>query len=393
MLGLVGALGIAQIVSWGSLYYAIGVLGPPMRDELGVSELFLFGSFTAGLLVCGAIAPAAGRAIDRLGGSRVLSVGSVAGALGMGVLAMANGPVVVVLGWAIAGASMAATLYDPAFATLSQHAGDKYRRAVTALTLLGGFASTVFWPLSKVLLDAFGWRATFGIYSALQLAVCLPIHAFVIPTRARVSPAHAAMALAGGRAAPAARPGLAKLNAAFAIANLVVGVIAVHMVGLLTGSGLTTKEAIAISVLMGPMQVAGRIVEMAFLRRVHATQVGIVSLSLIVLAIVLLMLVAGGGVLPILFVIAYGAGNGLLTIVRGAAPAEMYGSDGLGELLGRLSRSSSYARALGPATYPALVAAGLGERSSMALLDALLVVGLATYCLALREARRARGLA
>jgi len=210
MLGLVGALGIAQIVSWGSLYYAIGVLGPPMRDELGVSELFLFGSFTAGLLVCGAIAPAAGRAIDRLGGSRVLSVGSVAGTLGMGVLAMANGPVVVVLGWAIAGASMAATLYDPAFATLSQHAGDKYRRAVTALTLLGGFASTVFWPLSKVLLDAFGWRATFGIYSALQLAVCLPIHAFVIPARARVSPSHAAMALAGGRATPAARPGLAK---------------------------------------------------------------------------------------------------------------------------------------------------------------------------------------
>ena len=391
MLGLVGALGIAQIISWGSLYYAIGVLGAPMRAELGVSELFLFGSFTAGLLVCGAIAPATGRAIDRLGGRSVLSLGSLAGAAGMGVLALANGPVVIVIGWAIAGASMAATLYDPAFATLSQHAGDKYRRAVTALTLLGGFASTVFWPLSKVLLDAFGWRTTFGIYAALQVAVCLPIHAFVIPAHAR--PPSSADARSRDRVAHGKRPGLAKLNAAFAIANLVVGVIAVHMVGLLTGAELTTKEAIAISVLMGPMQVAGRIVEIVFLRRVHATRIGAVALSLIVLAIVLLMLVSGGGMLPVLFVMAYGAGNGILTIVRGAAPAEMYGSEGLGGLLGYLSRASSIARALGPATYPAMIALGLGERASLALLDALLVAGIACYVLATREAGRARGLA
>ncbi|HST00750.1 MAG TPA: MFS transporter [Usitatibacter sp.] len=391
MPALVGALGIAQIISWGSMYYAIGVLGAPMRAELGVSELFLFGSFTAGLLVCGAIAPAAGRAIDRLGGSKVLSVGSVAGALGMAVLAMANGAAMVVLGWAIAGASMAATLYDPAFATLSQHAGDKYRRAVTALTLLGGFASTVFWPLSKTLLDAFGWRATWGIYAALQIAVCLPIHMFVIPARERRG--SSAQARSDDRRASNARPGLAKLNAAFAIANLVVGVVAVHMVGLLTGAGLTTSEAIAISVLMGPMQVAGRIVEMAFLKRAHATHVGVVALSLIVIAIVVLMLVSGGGVLALLFVMAYGAGNGILTIVRGAAPAEMYGAEGLGGLLGHLSRASSYARALGPATYPALVAIGLGEGTSLAMLDALLAAGLVLYIAAIREAGRKRGLA
>lgn len=391
MLGLVGALGVAQVISWGSLYYAIGVLGPPMRAELGVSELFLFGSFTAGLLVCGAIAPATGRAIDRLGGRRVLSAGSVAGALGMAVLAIASGPVVVVAGWAIAGASMAATLYDPAFATLSQHTGDKYRRAVTAVTLLGGFASTAFWPLSQVLLDAVGWRMAFGIYAALQLAVCLPIHLFVIPARARSAALPDATPAERGVAGE--RPGLAKLNAAFAIANLVVGVVAVHMVGLLTGAGLTTKEAIAISVLMGPMQVAGRVLEITFLRRVHATRIGIVALSLIVLAVVFLMLVSGGGVLPVLFVIAYGAGNGILTIVRGAAPAEMYGAAGLGGLLGYLSRASSIARALGPATYPAMIAVGLGERASLAALDGLLVAGVILYMLATREAGRARGLA
>ena len=389
MAGLVGALGIAQIISWGSLYYAIGVLGPPMRAELGVSELFLFGSFTAGLLVCGAIAPATGRAIDRSGGRKVLSLGSVAGALGMAVLSMANSGALVVIGWAIAGASMAATLYDPAFATLSQHTGDRYRRAVTALTLLGGFASTVFWPLSKVLLDAVGWRTTWGIYAALQIVVCLPIHALVIPRRAAIH----AQAKHDDRAASVDRPGLAKLNAAFAIANLVVGVVAVHMVGLLTGAGLTTSEAIAISVLMGPMQVAGRVIEMAFLKRVHATRVGVAALSLIVVAVVVLIAVSGSGILPLLFVLAYGAGNGVLTIVRGAAPAEMYGAQGLGALLGYLSRASSYARALGPATYPALVALGLGERTSLALLDVLLAAGLFLYIAAIREAAPKRALA
>lgn len=383
---LVGALGIAQIVSWGSLYYAIGVLGPAMRAGLGVSVLFLFGSFTAGLLVCGAIAPAAGKAIDRLGGRKVLSVGSIVGAISMAVLAAAQGPVLVIAGWAIAGASMAATLYDPAFATLSQHAGERYRRAVTALTLLGGFASTVFWPLSQVLLDAFGWRATFGIYAAMHLAICLPIHAFVIPRRARA--VGEPSAAAGATAPTPHRPGLGWLNASFAIANLVVGVVAVHMVGLLTTSGLTTGEAIAMSVLMGPMQVAGRIIEIAFLRKMRASAVGILALALIVTALVLLLFVSGGGLVAVLFVMAYGAGNGILTIVRGAAPAEMYGSAGLGALLGHLARTSSYARALGPATYAAMIAAGLGEHVSIALLDLLLAAGLVSYVVAIRAAAR-----
>ncbi len=178
---LVVALGVAQIASWGSLFYAIGVLGAPMRSELGVSELFLFGAFTAGLVASGAIAPFVGRSIDRLGGRIVLSLGSVASVASLAVLALATHPAAMVVGWLMAGLAMAAALYDPAFATLSQHSGARYRRAVTSLTLLGGFASTVYWPLSHVLLEAYGWRATFGIYAAIQALVCLPIHWFVIP--------------------------------------------------------------------------------------------------------------------------------------------------------------------------------------------------------------------
>ena len=382
MFGLVGALGVAQIISWGSLYYAIGVLGPEMRADLGVSELFLFASFTVGLLAAGVLAPAAGRLIDRKGGRTVLSSGSIVGAASMIVLALATNEIVLILGWVIAGAAMSATLYDPAFATLSQHAGDRYRRAVTALTLLGGFASTVFWPLSHLLLEAWGWRATLGIYAALHLLICLPLHAFVIPATPQAPRAAGLPTETPARSPAFESPSLFWLNAGFATANFVVGVVAVHMVGLLTGAGLTAAQAVTVSMLMGPMQVAGRIIEITFLARVRATLVGALAFVLIVVALALLAVGSGNGALAIAFVVAYGCGNGILTIVRGAAPAELYGSRGLGELLGHLSRASSYARALAPAGYSLMLTAGFTQPVAMGALGVFLLLGLACYSIA-----------
>src|SRR5437773_9632471 len=184
MAPLVTALGIAQIVSWGTLFYAIGVLGPAMRRDLGVSELFLFGIFSAALLVSGTLAPLMGRLIDRRGGRFVLSLGSILGTVACALLALAPNAATMVAGWLLAGAAMGACLYDPAFATLSQLTGARYRRAVTALTLFGGFASTVFWPASQWLLDSVGWRETLWIYAALHLAVCLPLHLAFVPAGA-----------------------------------------------------------------------------------------------------------------------------------------------------------------------------------------------------------------
>src|SRR6186713_2856424 len=152
------ALGVAQIVSWGTLFYTIAVLGASMRADTGVSELWLFGSFTAGLFLSGIASPLVGRDIDARGGRRTLVTGSLLAALASCVLGSAQGPVTVLAGWLLPGVAMAACLYDPAFATLHQIAGASYRRSVTALTLFGGFASTVFWPLSQFLLDTLGWR-------------------------------------------------------------------------------------------------------------------------------------------------------------------------------------------------------------------------------------------
>ena len=380
----ISALGIAQIISWGSLFYAIGVLGTPMRTELGVTDLFLFTAFTGGLLVSGTIAPFMGRLIDRRGGRFVLSVGTLMGAAAMATLAAAPNAAVMVAGWLIAGAAMAACLYDPAFATLSQHTGPSYRKSVTALTLFGGFASTVFWPLSHLLLEAWGWRTTFAIYAGMHLFICLPIHQVMVP---RHSAAVRAQAAAAG--AQVSRgfsdPRLFWFAASVAIATFIFGVIAVHLITLLTTAGLTQAQAVTVSMLVGPLQVAGRVVEMTLSNRVRAVTVGIFSFVLMLLALVALIAVDGFGVAAILFVVAYGVGNGVLTIVKGTAPVELFGREGLGGLLGYVSRAGLYAKAIAPAAFSGLLTIGLTRNAALASLAALAVAGMGSYSLATRS--------
>ena len=272
LLRLITGLGIAQIISWGSLFYSIGVLGPAMRGELGVSEFFLFGAFTAGLLVSGALARYAGRLIDARGGRLVLSIGSTISVLAMLVLAVAPNGAVLAAGWLIAGAAMAFCLYDPAFATLGQHAGPRYRRAVTALTLFGGFASTVFWPLSHLLMEAWGWRVTLAAFAGMHLFICLPIHRYLVPGHL-VVPHEAAFARESGKGGRLGDPRLFWLTVSLALATFVFSVIAVHIITLLTGAGLTSAQAVTVSMLVGPMQVAGRIVEMGFSNKIGRAHV------------------------------------------------------------------------------------------------------------------------
>lgn len=381
---LVAALGAAQIVSWGTLFYAIGVLGAPMRAELAASELFLFGSFTAGLLLSAALSPLVGRLVDRLGGRVVLSAGSILGALAMLVLALSRHAAVMALGWTIAGAAMAACLYDPAFATLSQHTGERYRRAVAILTLYGGFASTVFWPLSKVLLDAAGWRDTLLIYAALHLFLCLPIHWRLVPRLEKAPRAESATVV---RAGPAAHgPRLRWLTASLALATFVVGVMAVHVIPLLTSAGLTLEQAVLISTLFGPIQVMGRLIEMSVARHVSAVTSGFVPFVLMAVALAALVAVDGFGAAAFVFIAAYGVGNGVLTIVRGTAPAELFGKEGLGGVLGQLSRATLFARALAPACFSGLLAVGLSRNQALAMLAVVVVAGAVCYAAAARRA-------
>jgi hypothetical protein len=386
---LVVALGIAQIVSWGSLFYSIGVLGPSMSRDVGVSEVFLFGAFTAGLLVSGALSPLSGRMVDERGGGFVLAAGSVLGAAALIVIATSTHGAVLLAGWLLAGAAMAACLYDTGFATLSQQADAAgFRRSVTVLTIFGGFASTVFWPLSQVLMDLWGWRVTLGIYAGLHLLVCLPIHRGMVP---RHPATHPAVNPGAARASsPAERPrALRLLNASFILASFVSAVVAVHMVSLLVAQGLTQAQAVSVAMLMGPMQVTGRIAEFGFAKRINVRTLGGITFALFSVAIVLLVVAVDGfGPAAFFFVVAFGVANGLFTIMRGTTPGELFGRERLGALLGYLARGSLYARAVAPACFSGILAVGLTRGAALSILAATALAGWVAFFSAVRAARR-----
>ena len=382
------ALGVAQVISWGTLFYTIAVLGAAMRADTGVGELWLFGSFTAGLFVSGIVSPTVGHEIDKRGGRRVLAAGSLLGALACIVLATAQGPLTVLIGWLLAGVAMAACLYDPAFATLHQIAGAAYRRAVTAVTLFGGFASTVFWPLSQYLLDTIGWRMTFGVYAALHLLVCLPIHLASVPP-GRATATHAP-ATETTRAIARGGPVFIWLATALSLAAFISSAIAAHLIGLLTATGLSARDAVLIGSLIGPMQVAGRIVEFAFNRRVRALAIGGFAFALMATALLIFTQVRGIWIVALAFAIPYGWANGIMTIVRGTVPAELFGHRDYGALLGRLALPQFVLKAVAPFALTLLFLVDPLRVYSPYALFALAVAALAAYRAAVVLSRRAQ---
>ncbi len=347
----IAALGVAQIVSWGTLHYAIAVLGEPMRASLQSSATVVFGAFTLALVVSGIAAPAVGRAIDRHGGGAVLQTGSLVACVALLVVATATGPVTFVTGWLLAGLAMAMTLYEAAFATLHQESRDRYRASVTALTLLGGFASTVAWPATHAIASAVGWRWTLAVFAALHLVVCLPIHWMFRRPAPRVtqgleateSPGHS-----GGRR-------LAWLAFAFAAATFVLTALTSHLATILAARGYAMDVVVGVGILFGPAQVAARALDGVLARRVSAIRTGAVAFVLLVVASGATLALDGRRPRAVAFALALGGASGLLTIARGTVTAELVGHEGLGESLGRLSRWAVGPRAAAPFVLAALL--------------------------------------
>lgn len=385
---LVPALGIAQIISWGTLYYSIAVLGAAMRRDLGVSEATLFGAYSFSLLLSGIFAPAAGRAIDRWGGRNVMSAGSVVAALSLFMIGRSDGVAWLYVAWAVAGVAMTLALYEPAFVTLSQHTGSAYRRALTVLTLFGGLASTAFWPLSLAGLSSVGWRDTMTAFALLELFVCLPLHWFCIPSTPFSEPASRDAASAAPVHPPATtvegerarRIAFIALATAFALNGFVVSAIGIHLIAVLQGKAFTLASAVWVASFIGPMQVAGRTAEFTIGRRFASRTIGLLSYGAIALALILLIAIEGSVATALLFALIYGASNGVLTIVRGIVPAELFGRVGFGGTLGTLVAPSLVGRAIAPLVCAAMVTPGpwmQGWLVALTVLSALAVIAFA----------------
>jgi MFS family permease len=336
------------------------------------------GAFSVSLLVAGAAALPAGILIDRYGGRALMAWGSFAAAVLLALLSRTGSLGMFYLLWAGLGMCMAATLYEPAFAVIYRSFGADARKAVTALTLVAGFASSVFWPFSEWLVSALGWRGALTALAALNLFVCWPLHRFALPQVTRgaqpAPPARSETTRRGG--VPWGVAGLWLLAAVLAGNMLAFAVLSVHLIPLLTERGLSTAQAAGLAALIGPMQVAGRVVEYTFGRRFSAAAAGLVALALLPVALLLLIGADTGFVMLGIALGLYGASNGVMTIVRAVVPAELFGRERYATLNGALSVPVILTRAAGPVA-ASLLWAATGGYAAM-LWGLVLVSALAT---------------
>ena len=334
----VSVLGITQIIAWGTIFYSLVLTAPLIMTKTGWSLSFIMGGFSLGLLIAGLVAPFVGRSIDRYGGHVVMAAGALVSALGLFGLAHARSPAVYLAVWMVLGAGLGASLYDPAFASLGRIFGAAARRPITFLTLAGGFASTAGWPATHFLIGAVGWRGTYIVYAALMALVCAPLYAFALPrSRAALD-----VPASGPTAAPAALLpsrgwAFVLVTAAFTAYAFVPSALSAHLLAIFGRSGIDSAMVVMIGALFGPAQVAARLTELAFGRNLHPLLIGRAAVLLLVAAFALLALFGISVPLAAAFALMFGAANGLVTITRGALPLALFGADGYGRMMGRIS--------------------------------------------------------
>ena len=374
---MIGALGIIQILAWGSSYYLPAVLAGPIATDTGWPLPWIVGSLSAGLLVAGLISPRVGRLIGEHGGRPVLAGAALLIALGLVLLGIAPSLPVFVVGWLVLGAGMGAGLYDAAFATLGRQFGAAARPAITNLTLWGGFASTVCWPFSAWLVSQAGWRGACFTYAAIHVAVTLPLVLLLIPR----PPARLIEYKAGSGAitmTAVERRQMWLFGGIQTLGGIITAAIAIHLLTLLQANGLTLAAAVSLGVLMGPSQVGARLVEMAAGGRHHPlwTLTGAVILT----ALGLVLMWVGFPYLAAT-VILYGAGNGIASIAKGTVPLALFGPDRYAPIVGLVARPSLIAQALAPSMIALLIVqmsgtAAIGALCLLAVTNIALVVAL-----------------
>ena len=349
----VATLGTAQTLAWASSYYLPAILAVPMARDLGVSVPTVFAAFSLALIVSAGVGPRAGRAIDEFGGRPVLMLTSLLFAAGLGALALAQGPVGLFAAWVLMGVAMGAGLYEAAFSTLVRLYGHDARNTITGITLVAGFASTVGWPLSAWLETKFGWRGACLVWAGLHLLVGLPLNAWLprigvaplaaVPDAPAVTEARSAAA-----SAPVQHPAWTTVLLAFVFAAtwFTATAMATQFPRILQAAGATLAAAVAVGALVGPAQVAGRLLEFGVLRHVHP----LLSARLAALAhpLGVLALLGFGAPVAAMFAVLHGAGNGILTIAKGTLPLALFGPQGYGARQGWMMLPARVTQAVAP---------------------------------------------
>lgn len=360
-------LGVTQILAWGAIFYPPVLTLPLIAADRGWTISFAMGGFSLALLTAGVVSSRVGFLIDRYGGHRVMATGSLVAAFGLVALVHACDRIAYVAAWALIGVATAASLYDAAFSTLGRIFGMAARRPITALTLAGGFASTVSWPCTHFLIANVGWQETYFIYAALLVGIAAPLHAFALPrSRAEtLTPRPGSAKLPPAVLAPKGRS-FVLVAASFAAYAFVPSGLSAHLLAIFGRARIDPASVVSIGALFGPSQVGARICELAFARRLHPLTMARIAVGTLMFAFALYALFGISVVIAAIFMILFGAANGLVTIARGAVPLVLFGAKGYGHIMGRIGGASLIMQAIAPFALAFAV-----ERGSDAMLLAI----------------------
>lgn len=352
-------LGLAQTLAWASTYYLPAMLAAPMAADLGLATPTVFAAFSLALGVAALVGPRVGQAMDRWGGRAILAATSVLFAASLVALGHAQGLWSLLLAWCGLGLGIASGLYEAAFATVVRLYGQQARKAITGITLLAGFASTVGWPLTHWMQLHWGWRSTCWVWAGVHLVLCLPLYLSLpsdrqVPTPAPVSPAGT-----DGAQRPRLDLRTGLLALVFAASGFISSAMAAHLPALLQACGIAAGLALTVGMLMGPAQVAARLLEFSLLRHLPPLVNARLATVLHPVGAALLLLLGPPGAL--LFGVLHGAGNGMLTIARGTLPLQLFGPQGYGHRQGLLQGPARVAQALAPWLFGVALAQWQGQ--------------------------------
>jgi predicted MFS family arabinose efflux permease len=349
-------LGLTQIVGWGTTFLMPSVLGRPIERDLGLPSEVIYGGITVMFGVGALFAPRVGRLLDRNGARGVMAVGSALYAVSLVALSFSQGLASYLLCWAAMGVASTLALNTPSSIALAQVAGARARQAIAMLAIIGGFASTVFWPVAEALEAIVGWRGTLLAYAAIHLFVCAPVHLLVLPGRQQAGTHAAAASTAPALSSAQSLRLFLLLAVAFSCGAFIFTGFIVHAIGVLRGLGHDPAVALLLASLIGPAQVAVRLVELAFGHRYSIMSSALFAAAVLPLGLGLAWLAGGNFAVALLCLMAYGIANGLKAVLRATLPLALFGRAQFGTWLGRLALPQGIVAAAAPPVLAAVMA-------------------------------------
>jgi MFS family permease len=346
----IAALSLTQLIGWGATFWLPAVTGPAMAGELGIPLPMVMAGPTIMLVVMAMVSSPLSTIFERHGARPVMIVGSVLGAAGLLVMALANGPAVYVLAWIIVGLAGASVLTTPAQIAVTEVAGEKARQALGVLVLAGGLTSTIMWPLTGVLQDQWGWRTTTLIYAALMLLVCMPLHWIALARKPREKSA----ATPTADPAPIDRTRFALLAVSFAANGFFTWGFALTIIILFEASGLDRASALAAAAFIGIAQWAGRMVDFLGGQHWSGFVTGLAASALFPLSFIVLLL-SGGFAGAVLFAALYGVASGITAVTRATLPLEIFPTGAYARASAQLAVPLNLSFAAAPPVFAAII--------------------------------------